>query len=65
MDIKPSELNTWKYWVHLFIIAVIVNLLSLVIYGGTLTTMLIVDALLLVPLLVVGDVVSHTLLGLD
>jgi len=61
--LRPKELNKPKYWLHLLIIAGIVLGILQYLQGGDMLT--IKNVLYSVPLLAIGDVVSHTLLGLD
>jgi len=59
---KP-ELNTIIYWVHLGVLAfVVLGILQLTTGGNMLT---IKSVLWSIPLLAIGDFVSHTILGLD
>ena len=64
---KPSwlkpELDEFKYWVHLLIIAFIVLGILQYFTGGDMLT--IKNLLYSVPLLAIGDTVSHTILKLD
>lgn len=62
MKLRP-ELKSWKYWAHLPIIAVVVlGILQLTTGGDMLTVK---NVLWSVPLLAAGDIVAHTVLGID
>ena len=60
--LKP-ELDEFKYWVHLAIIAVVVlGLLQFFLKGDMLTVK---NVLFSIPLLAAGDTVAHSILRLD
>lgn len=60
--LKP-EINEPKYWLHLVIIAVVVlAILQYFIHGEMLT---IKNVLISVPLILLGDMVAHSLLRLN
>lgn len=75
MRIYPKELKTFKYWLHLAILAattlgllellpIIMGLFGMngVFPGGMFS---IVNILISVPLLAAGDILAHTLLQMD
>ena len=63
MKIKPNEIKTLKYWLHLGLIAVVVlGVLQLLKQGDMFT---IKNILWSIPLLGLGDIVAHTLLQLN
>lgn len=57
------EINELKYWVHLVILATVVLGILQYTLGGEMLT--IKNVLWSVPLLAAGDVVAHSLLGLN
>jgi amino acid transporter len=60
--LKP-EINEPKYWLHLVIIAVVVlAILQYFLHGEMLT---IKNVLISVPLILLGDMVAHSLLRLN
>lgn len=60
--LKP-EINELKYYIHVAIIAVVV--LGILQYwkGGEMLTLM--NVLYSIPLITLGDIVAHTVLGLD
>ena len=60
--LKP-ELNEPLYWVHLVIIAVVVLGALQYFKGGEMLT--IMNVVYSIPLLALGDMIAHTVLGLD
>lgn len=60
--LKP-ELNDPVYWIHLVILSAVVLGLLQLWKGGEMFT--IKNVLMSVPLLAIGDLVAHTVLGLD
>lgn len=63
MQIKPKEIKTLKYWLHIGVIAVIVLGLLQLFQGGNMLT--VKNVLWSIPLLGVADVIAHTLLKLE
>lgn len=63
MNIRPKEIKTLKYWIHLGILAVVVLGLLQLIKGGEMFT--IKNILWSIPLLGAGDIIAHTVLSLD
>lgn len=63
MKLKPKELNTLKYWLHLGVIAAIVLGILQVFTGGDMFNLK--NILYSIPLLAFGDILAHTLLGID
>jgi len=61
--VRPRELMTWKYWLHVGIIAVVVLFLLGVFLKANMLS--IRNILFSIPLLAVGDVIAHTLLRMD
>ena len=62
MKIYPEEIKTIKYWLHLGVIAVVVlGVLQLLKGGGMFTVK---NVLWSIPLLGLGDIVSHSVLKL-
>ena len=60
--IKP-EVNEFRYWVHLIIIAsVVLGVLQLLKLGNMFT---LTNIMISVPIIALGDVIAHTLLQLD
>lgn len=60
--LKP-EINEFKYWVHLAILAfVVLGILEIWKGGGMLSVK---NVLVSIPLLAAGDLVAHTVLKLD
>jgi amino acid transporter len=64
-DWLRPEINEPKYWLHLVIIAVVVlAILQYILhYGGEMLT--IKNVLISVPLILLGDMVAHTILKLN
>lgn len=60
--LKP-EINEPVYWIHLVIIAVVVLGVLQYFQGGNMLTLK--NVLWSIPLLAVGDLIAHTILGLD
>jgi hypothetical protein len=60
--LKP-EINEFKYWIHLAVIAVVVLGILQYFQGGNMLT--IKNVLWSIPLIGLGDVVAHSILGLD
>lgn len=60
--LKP-EINEPKYYIHLVVIAVFVLGVLQYLKGGEMLT--IKNVLWSIPLLLFGDIIAHTLLGLD
>ena len=60
--LKP-EINEPKYYLHLAVIAVIVLGILQLWKGGSMLTLM--NVLLSIPLLLLGDMVAHTLLKMD
>jgi hypothetical protein len=61
--LRPKELKSWKYWVHLVMISVIVLGLLQLFFGGSMFTLW---KILLSTLLIGGaDIVAHSLLKLE
>lgn len=72
MEIRPRDWKTWKYWLHLGIISVVIfgileilsqlNVLGFVVglHMFTLTNILIS-----IPIIGVSDIFSHSLLKID
>ena len=62
MKIYPEEIKTLKYWLHLGVIALVVLGVLQLVQGGEMLT--IKNILWSIPLLGLGDMVSHTILKL-
>lgn len=62
-EIKPKEIVTLKYWLHLGILAVVVLLVLQLLKGGEMFT--IKNILWSIPLLGIGDIFAHTVLKID
>jgi len=64
---KPSwlkpEIDEPLYWLHLLIIAAVVLGILQYLFGGEMFTLN--NILISVPLIGAGDIVAHTILGLD
>lgn len=64
---KPSwlkpEINEPLYYVHIIVIAIVVLGILQYFYRGQMLT--IKNVLLSIPLLTLGDIVAHTILGLN
>lgn len=60
--LKP-ELDQPKYWLHLIILSIVVLGILQLWKGGEMLT--IYNVLISVPLLAIGDMVSHSILRLD
>jgi len=63
MKIKPAEVWTLKYWLHLGIIAVIVLAILQLFTGGDMLNLK--NILWSIPILAIGDVVAHSILNLE
>jgi len=63
MKIYPKELKEIKYWLHLGVIAIVVLGVLQYFKGGDMLT--IKNVLWSIPLLGLGDIISHTLLRLN
>lgn len=63
MQIKPREIKTLKYWLHVAVISGIVLGLLQLIKGGEMLTLN--NWLWSIPLIGVADIIAHTLLKLD
>lgn len=63
MQIKPKEIYTMKYWIHVLVISTIVLALLQLFKGGEMFT--IKNVLWSVPLIGAADIIAHSLLGLD
>ena len=61
--LKPREVFTLKYWLHLGIIAVVVLGILQLIKGGEMFT--IKNILWSIPLLGISDIIAHSLLKLE
>jgi len=62
MKIYPEEIKTIKYWLHLGVIAVVVLGVLQLLKGGEMFT--IKNVLWSIPLLGLGDIISHSILNL-
>jgi len=62
MKIYPEEIKTIKYWLHLGVIAVVVLGVLQLLKGGEMFT--VKNVLWSIPLLGLGDIVSHSVLKL-
>lgn len=60
--LKP-EINEFKYWVHLGVLATVALGILQLWKGGDMLT--VSNVLYSIPILAAGDVVAHTVLGLD
>lgn len=60
--LKP-EINDPMYYLHVGIIAVVVLGILQYLFGGEMFT--IKNILYSIPLITIGDIVAHTILGLD
>jgi hypothetical protein len=63
MKLYPKEIKTFKYWLHLFIIALIVLIILQLWQGGSMLT--IMNVIVSTGLIGLADIISHTLLGLE
>jgi len=63
MKIKPKEVWTLKYWLHLGIIAVIVLAILQLFTGGDMLNLK--NILWSIPLLGIADILAHTIIGID
>ena len=61
--LKPKELKTGKYWLHLVILNLVVLILLQLLFGGDMLS--IKNIIYSIPLLAIGDIIAHTLLGID
>ena len=62
MKIYPEEIKTFKYWLHLGVIAVVVLGVLQLLKGGEMFT--VKNILWSIPLLGLGDIISHSILNL-
>lgn len=60
--LKP-EINTWNYWIHIYLISLFVLFMIQYFQGGEILTLK--NVFFLAWLLTAGDIISHTLLGFD
>lgn len=63
IKIKPKELKTMRYWIHLVILAIVVLYILQLFTGGNMLTFK--NILWSIPLLAIGDIIAHTLTGID
>lgn len=63
MQIKPREIKTIRYWLHLAVLAAVVLGILQLWKGGNMFSL--TNVLYSIPLLGAGDIVAHTLLGID
>ena len=63
IKLRPKEIWTLKYWLHLGVIAVVVLAILQYFQGGDMLT--IKNVLWSIPLIGAGDIVAHSLLGLE
>lgn len=63
MKIKPKEIKTIKYWLHLGVLSLVVLGLLQLWKGGDMLNLK--NVLYSIPLLGIGDIISHTVLGVD
>ena len=61
--IYPNELWTIRYWLHLGVIAVVVLGVLQLWKGGNMLT--VINVLYSIPLIGLGDIVSHTIFKLN
>jgi hypothetical protein len=61
--LRPKELKSWKYWVHLIVISLIVQGLLQLFFGGSMFTFW--KILLSIILIGGADIVAHSLLKID
>jgi hypothetical protein len=61
--IRPKDLWTLKYWLHLLILASVVLGVLQLWQGGDMFNLK--NVLYSVPLLALGDVIAHTVMGID
>ena len=61
--VKPKEIMEIKYWLHLGVIAVVVLGVLQIWKGGSMLT--VTNVLYSIPLIGLGDIISHSLLSLD
>jgi hypothetical protein len=62
-QLKPKDLTDWRYWVHLLILSAVVLGILQIWQGGNMFS--ISNVLLSVPLLAIGDIIAHTVMGID
>jgi hypothetical protein len=62
-EIKPKDLKSWKYWVHLGVISIIVLGLLQLLFGGKMFTF--GNIILSTILIGVADITAHTILQID
>jgi len=61
--LKPKEIKSWRYWVHLLVVSIIVLGLLQLFFGGRMFT---IGKILLSTLLIGGaDIIAHTILRID
>jgi len=63
MEIKPKEIKTLKYWIHIAFIAILVLGLLQLFKGGQMLT--VSNILWSIPLLGIADIIAHTILKLQ
>lgn len=63
MKIKPKEIKTGKYWLHLGVLSLVVLGILQIWKGGDMLNLK--NVLISIPLLGVGDIIAHTLLKID
>jgi hypothetical protein len=63
MKLKPKELWTWRYWVHLYIISFIFLLILQIWQHGDMLTLQ--NLAISGSLIGAGDIIAHTLLKID
>ena len=61
--IKPKEVKSLRYWIHLAIIATIVLGILQYFQGGEMLT--IKNIMWSIPLLGISDILAHTILKID
>lgn len=63
MQLYPKEISTFKYWLHLGVIAVVVLGVLQIWKGGEMLT--VTNVMYSIPLLGLGDITAHSLLRLE
>jgi hypothetical protein len=63
IKIHPKEILTFKYWIHIFVIAILVLFTLQLWQGGEMFT--IKNVLIGTGMIGVADIIAHTLFGLD
>lgn len=63
LKLRPKELFSFKYWLHLGVIAVVVLGALQYFQGGDMLNLK--NVLWSIPLLGAGDIISHSLLSLE